>query len=265
MNKKHENKQTMWDSVDKILDENQAIVATIAGFVTSVAAFKTQKNAAEAKLQEADLAHKGKVEEKDNALKDLIPSLTAACSSLTVYANKTNDAELVKKSSISPSDWNAMRDTVLRDTAKAVIDMVDAHASDLAEHGFVSEKIVLLKSRFAAYSEALADRLSSSSQSIGARETALTLSAEVDGILKKEIDLYVEQMKEENQEFYSTYWNARHIKDLGVRHAAIAVGARHAVSRTVGVGLNPIPTDAVETESALSSQSSIEHEGLKVG
>jgi len=85
-------------------------------------------------------ASTGDTQYKDNALKDLIPSLTAACSSLTVYANKTNDAELVKKSSISPSDWNAMRDTLLRDTAKAVIDMVDAHASDLAEHGFVSEK-----------------------------------------------------------------------------------------------------------------------------
>jgi len=218
MDKRQENSQTMWDSVDTVLSDNEEIVDGIAEFKASAKNFRTKKKAAIAKFEEADDKPKGKVAEKDVTAEELIKSADNACSAIAAYAHKNGDLELSAKVNISTTEWHLMRDTVLKTNAEAIVTLAEAHAADLVPHGLTAEKLALLKTRFTAYADALGERLGSDPESSGARETAETMTAEVNTILRKEIDKYVNQLQEDYPEFYSAYWNARPVKGLGVRH-----------------------------------------------
>ena len=161
MDKKQENRQTMWDGVEQVLDDNSTVIGTNQEFQNSVQNFKTTKQACKTKFQSADNASKGKVEVKDKTSDVLIDSLKSATASLCVLGHKTNNTELETKMDIPASHWTNTRDTVLVDEAKTIIESVDANAAALTNHGFTADKITLLKTRLTDYSTALAERLGS--------------------------------------------------------------------------------------------------------
>ncbi|HVN48262.1 MAG TPA: hypothetical protein VMU30_05510 [Bacteroidota bacterium] len=215
---KRARRQTMWDGVEQVLDDNSTIIAKNKEFLNSVQDFETTKQACKAKFQLADNTPKGKVEVKDKTSDALITSLKSASASLCVFAHKTNNTELETKMDIPPSHWTNTRDTVLVDEAQTIIDQVDANATALTDHGFTADNITQLKTRLANYSTALAERLGSTSEGSSGRETAEQLAAKTDDILVHEIDRYAQQVEESEPEFYKAYTNARTIKNLGIRH-----------------------------------------------
>ena len=75
MDKKQENRQTMWETVEDVLDDNKATVDPIPSFAESVANFKTTAALARSKIQEADTMTKSKTKAKDDTVNDLIASL----------------------------------------------------------------------------------------------------------------------------------------------------------------------------------------------
>jgi hypothetical protein len=218
MDKRQENRQTMWETVEDVLDINKATVDTIPSFAESVAEFKTKAAAARLKIQEADTMTKGKTKAKDDTVDELIASLVPAISTLRVYARKEKKTELEAKATLSPSEIRGLRDTELKDTAGTIIGLIEQEASGLLSHGMTADKIALLKTRFTAYCNALSGKEGTMATRNSVRESAETLIAEVNTILLKEIDEYMDHMAEDSTDFYNAYWAARPIHILGVRH-----------------------------------------------
>ena len=218
MDKRQENKQSMWETVEDVLDTNQEEVSKIPAFAESVGNFKTKAAAARIRLKEAENATKGKARVKEDAGQSLIAALVAVTSALRVYAHKEHKTELEAKVSMSPSDIKGLRDTELKDVAKMVIGLADENAAVLIPHGITAEKLTDLKTRYDAYCAALSDKAGSGATRNSVRESADALIAGVNKILSKEIDDYMEQMAEVTPEFYNAYWAARPIHVLGVRH-----------------------------------------------
>ncbi len=218
MDKRNENNQTMWESVDSVLNDNETTVNSIAELKNFVDDFRAKKKTAALKFKEADDTPKGKVAEKDANALLLIKSADNACSAIAAYAHKTGNLELAAKAAISTTEWHLMRDTELPTNAEAIIALADANATALIPHGLTAEKLALFKTRYQAYADALKSRLGSSSESGTARETGETFTAQVNIILRKEIDKYVNQLEDDYPEFSSAYFAARAVKNLGVRH-----------------------------------------------
>ena len=218
MDKRQENRQTMWETVEDVLDGNKPTVDAIPSFAESVANFKTKAAAARLKIQEADTMTKGKTKAKDDTVDALLGSLVPAISTLRVYARKEKKTELEAIAALSPSEIRGLRDTQLKDTAGTIIGLIDQESSGLLSHGMTAEKIALLKTRFTAYCNALSGKEGTMAARNSVREAAESLIAEVNTILSKEIDEYMDHMAEDSIDFYNAYWAARPIHVLGVRH-----------------------------------------------
>ena len=218
MDKRQENKQSMWETVEDVLDTNKEDVDKIPAFAESVGNFKTKAASARIRLKEAENATKGKARVKEDAGQSLITALVAVTSALRVYAHKERKTELEAKVSMSPSDIKGLRDTELKDVSKMVIGLADENAAAIIPHGITAEKLTDLKTRYDTYCAALSDKAGSGATRNSVRESADALIAGVNKILSKEIDDYMEQMAEVTPEFYNAYWAARPIHMLGVRH-----------------------------------------------
>ena len=229
MEKRQENRQTMWEAVEKVLDDNQEAVDTVPAFAQSVQKYKTKSAEARLKQQDADKITKGKTKSKMETIEALHASLIPAISTLRVYARKEHKTELEAKISYSPSDLRAMRDTELKDIAGTIIALIDQEAPGLAQHGLTADKIALLKSRYAAYCSALSGKEGSFAERAGLHESTDALVAEVNSILSGEIDEYMDLMAADAPEFYAAYWSARHIHMLGVRHKQAPAAAEQEV------------------------------------
>ena len=131
MDKRQENRQTMWETVEDVLDDNKAAVDTIPSFTESVVTFKTKAALARSKIQEADIMTKGKTKVKDDTQDDLIDSLVPAISTLRVYARKEKKTELEAKASLSPSEIRALHDTELKDTTGTTTGLIGQESSGL--------------------------------------------------------------------------------------------------------------------------------------
>jgi hypothetical protein len=151
-----------------------------------------------------------------------------AISTLRVYARKEKKTELEAKASLSPSEIRALRDTELKDTAGTIIGLIDQESSGILSHGMTAEKIALLKTKFTAYCSALGGKEGTMATRNSVREAAEKLIAEVNTILSKEIDEYMDHMAEDYTDFYNAYWAARPIHILGVRHKQDPTPAKQA-------------------------------------
>jgi hypothetical protein len=88
--------------------------------------------------------------------------------------------------------------------------------------GITAEKIVDLRTKDEAYSSAIGAKESSIADRKGARESMNELFAKADELIHAELDLYMEMVRPVDPELYHKYFAARIVKDMGVRHRAVA-------------------------------------------
>lgn len=151
MNKKQENKQTMWEAIIKLLDLNKEKVDAIPAFAESVVRLRQVMDSARRKIAEADNIMKGKAQEKMQAENELISMLVPVLAAIRVHAHKDGKAELEKKVDLTPTDLKEMRDTELKDSAVTLIALANEYASDLVQHGVKSETLTELQTKADAY------------------------------------------------------------------------------------------------------------------
>jgi hypothetical protein len=244
MDKRQENRQSMWGGLGTVLMENKASVEKIPAFAEAVKDFTVTTAKARDEIAIADTSTDGKVAAKDAAEDLLIRSLTATCASLKAYAHKTGNAELAVKADYAPSDLFNMRDTELEDTTAIIIGLADEHAADLVAHGTTAEKLATLKQRSTAYSDSLKGQSSGSATRGSSRQTAAELVARVGSIIENQLDQYIEQFAEDDPKFYKAYWIARNIRHLGIRHKQKETPATNAAAATTA---SAVPAEAAKS------------------
>lgn len=214
MNKREENKFSMYRAVEKVVDEYAETVATIPALTECVNDYKT----AIVKIGELDSQYqtiaKGYTVTKDTAEDALVDAMMDVGSALYVYARKTKDEHLKVLCKFSVSQLKKMRDTELLQKAKNLLVSVNAHLEDVAAYGIAAEVVTELERKIKDYDTTLSNKDSKAAESKTARASLTQQFQDVDEILKEDLDTLMELMKQRNREFHNQYKAARVIKDL---------------------------------------------------
>lgn len=214
MNKREENKYTMYKAVEKILDENISIVNTIPALLQAVNKFKTALNDLSDKDNDYLNITKGSADKKKSNEVQLIDRLINISGALYVYARSVKNEELISISKLNKSSLTKIRDTELLQTAKAIYQKANENKTNLETYGVSSTDITDFNDKLKAYDDSLSSRESKSAQSKTARKALKKEFDNVDDILKEDIDNLVRLLNEKNPKFYEDYKSSRVIKDI---------------------------------------------------
>jgi hypothetical protein len=236
MNKRQENKLTMYEGLLVLLQNHTGKTQSVGGFAESVTELAAIVSDIKTKSVEVDIATVGKVAAKCSAQEALVAALLPFCAVLHVLGRKQNNAEIQGRTNVSESRLNAMRDTELASYATALIDLASANLQGITPNGIGQERIDDLKSKTDAYAMTIGVHEASVAERIGARGRMSEMFDNADDLLREELDRYMELLRPTEVEFYNKYFSARLVRDTGVRHRngdAAAIPATAAATAPV--------------------------------
>jgi hypothetical protein len=222
MNKRQENKFTMYEGMSTLFRTNTETVNSVQMLKDSVDEFGATVTAIRTKSEEVSNASTGKTAVKSQAEDNLIAVLLPMASGLYVYAKKQNNSELKEKAKLTESQLRNVRDTALAAKGDIIASLAEAHVADLVPAGITAAMIGDLKVKVQAYLDALGARESGVAERIGARTSMEDLFAKADEILEEEIDPAMQLIRTSNPQFYNEYFTLRVVKDTGIRHEKAA-------------------------------------------
>lgn len=217
MLKTQENKLSMYEAVNSYLETNSGVYSGIAELMEMKGEFVLNKVKLSRKEDERINAKIGKVEEKSTARESVTMPALAISGAIFAYAKKTGDPELQKKSDITISDLDRIRDSEFPIALNSIKDLASANLSNLSGFGINEEMVTNFGSRIERYAKALGSKESSGATKKGASDSLEKLFRSGDSILES-IDRMLERYREENPEFYNGYKKSRQIIYTGVRH-----------------------------------------------
>ncbi len=218
MNKRQENKLTMYEGLLTLLQANSDKTQTVGGFTEAVNEFNTVITDLKTKSIEADGVSVGKTSVKWVAEDALVAALLPVCSALFIYGRKQGIIEIKERVDITEGKLRAMRDTEFASFGNAVAEMAETNAKEIGVYGITPEKIADLKAKAQAYNSAIGAKESSVADRKGARGSMNELFDRADELLNEELDRFIEMLRPADTELYNKYFAARIIKDTGVRH-----------------------------------------------
>lgn len=214
MTERQENKFTMMQTVDTLLDENAVIVGTIPMFMTKAAALKTNIADVHAKDQERGEALVGKAQDKYDAERALIEATIAVAGPMFAYGSDNGLNDVMETAHVTRGFLRHLRDTELPIRCKQVKDMANTHAGALAGYGATALLIANIDTKIAVFQTALGSRESATAERSGAVVSLKLLFG--DGMnLLEQTDGIVQTLKFSQPQFYNEYFFARVIRDLG--------------------------------------------------
>ncbi len=228
MNKIQENKRTMYEAILALMTANAAKIAAMPAFAASETSFRNVVAQIEGKSQEYNHATTGKVNVKREAEAALITETLAMAAALFAYARKQKNAELKAKATVTESVLRLMRDTERVTQANAILGLVNANLQALADYGITQEKATAYQGKIAVFAAAVGGRESSIAERAGARTSLVDLFRQADELLREELDRCMELLRATEQQFYTEYFAARIVKDLGLRHRQPTNGTQPA-------------------------------------
>lgn len=218
MNKRQENKLTMYEGVLTFFSANADTINNVPMLKDSVVGFNSIITALRLKSTEAENASTGKTAVKSQAEDNLVSLLLPVASGLFVYARKQNKNELKEKARITETILRRLRDTELASKGDLIASLATEQIANLTPAGITDTMIADLKAKVQAYRNAIDARESGVAERMGARTSMEDLFDKVDGILEEEIDTAMEAIRANKTQLYNEYFSLRVIKDMGIRH-----------------------------------------------
>jgi len=218
MKRIEENKLVMFKAVQAVLAKNHTAVDTLPALVSSQDGFTTLINKITETDRELGTVTVGKVASKDKVEKALTAALLSLKGALASYARKTNNTELSLLVKFTKSSLKELGDTDLENTAKTVLEIVEANKAALVTYGVDEAEITAFNETVANFKSSTAETKTSFSEKSGARVSLTELFKEGDAILKDELDNLMLRMQSKYPDFYKAYKSARVIKNLGGGH-----------------------------------------------
>lgn len=216
MNKREENKYSMYKAVLSNLNANESVVNSISAFADAKNQLEGLIGSIEAKEMEFNTKAQGKGMVKNSGRKEMMRTLLNIVNAMYVYSNRANKKELSELAKVTESQLKRMRDTLLANYAKSVYSAAQNEAANLADFGIEPEHLSELNTKITEY-EAASDSKESGHQSkAAAREALYQAFDDTDVLLTGSLDRLAMLVKDSNPEFYTAYKSARVIKDLGV-------------------------------------------------
>lgn len=216
MTKRDENKITMLTGIDEILYQNESITSTIAAFAPAITGYRNILGRIGIAKIDREEASKGKAENKQIVRKNLEAKMLKIGNALFAYASSIRNVELKAQTKVTKSGLTRMRDTDLLTKGESLLGFARANEDELRRN--YGANIGEFATQLSLYNHAIGQRESGESSRIAAGQELKNLLNEAMNYLTDNLDPLVALLKEEHSRFYDTYFEARDIKDIGIRH-----------------------------------------------
>lgn len=159
----------------------------------------------------------GLTDNKEDAAADAIRKVVLLAGFTTSYASEKNDHDLFEQMDMSFSLLDKLPDEALAPRLTKMVDTMRTIGDPLVEFGVTEEKLQAAEKAIGHFS----DLSPSPRVAISGRKTS---NDNIPGLLKQmrkafdSLDKLIKGFTDENPDFVKTYFNARIIVDLGVRH-----------------------------------------------
>lgn len=217
MNDFEKQKLGMYESVLTLLSENRDIVSTVRAFTSN--SVRLRKVMDEIRRLDRELSSEilNKTIQNASAKEELIVTLTPVIAGLFNHAKETNDLRLKEKTRLTKSNLFRMLDKELIDNAEAIRLLALTYIVQLKKYGVSPNNIHQLNDKLTAFRNTLENKVSSLISS----STVMMLSElfkKADDILTV-MDMFVESLEDEYEEFYEEYIDARDIENQDIKKA----------------------------------------------
>lgn len=219
MNKKLSNKYMMYLGSSKVMDNYKAVWELIPIIVTLVGEFKGMIGRIAATALEAGVVLTGVTGNKNDTLRVLKKLVFSQISMLSIYAQRTKNMELLAQVSLNDGEIQRKRQNELLMYAGQVAKWLEKYKTELiASYGLTEGTITQLNSLIDDFSDVMPEPEAKYSDKKAARERLDELFGETDQFLETQLDKAIHSLSEKQKELHAAYFNARTIKDLGIRH-----------------------------------------------
>lgn len=213
MNDRQENKLNMYHAVEQILDDNAAIIASVAAFQTATANFKAKIAQIVAADQQKSISLKGIAVDKNVAKRALAQKATGVARLVSAYASATANNILREQVKFSDSALLRKRDDQIAQLCQNIRDAADDNAAALLSYGVTPAMLADLQTAIDDY----AARVPAPRAAVSTRATLQTnlaaLFKAADDILINQLDDLLPALEAASPDFAETYRNARELID----------------------------------------------------
>lgn len=215
MNRREENRFSMFLATDGILGKNQGTVDSKLALARNVNDFRSCITEIKEQDGTYQTISKGATAVKHSAEDSLIENIVAIAGVLYVYGKEVDNKMILETCALTESRLKRMRDTEIAQTADMVISLLDEHVTLLVDYDLTQKTIDELIDYKVAFENALQNKEVKFSESKDAR-AQLNNSFQKGSAILKNIDKLIELVRKSEPDFYNQYHNARMIIDLGL-------------------------------------------------
>jgi len=213
LSSKHENKYRMYLSVQKVGEDNPAVIATVPAFATDFDEFTASAARIGTMSKKRAEPTKGIARDKQFCREQMCKAGAAIAGAVHSWAAKNNNLELADKVDFSYSDLLAGRDRASAEKCQNVHKAATDNLASLGQHGVTVAKLTELQAKIDAYSECLPKPRAA----IGSNKTTTlqleTEFAAADRLLNNSLDKLALQFESSHPQFFQDWQNARIIVD----------------------------------------------------
>jgi hypothetical protein len=215
MESAQENKLSMYETVEELLDAKNALISTLPGLVIARAALVNRT----LQIRQLNIVQlkstTGKTKDKaarKGLLADTSYSMAAA---VQAYAAETENNDLYDLVNFTRTTLRETEDEGLAQVCQLIHDQASAVVANLGDYGVTAVELVNLQGLITAWgTQSQAPRMAIAERKV-ATQTLPLLYKQADLILKKRMDKLMERFRVSNRDFYDTYHTARKIVDAG--------------------------------------------------
>lgn len=217
MNKRQENKLTMFVAVKNVYDKNQNIWETIPAITNTYKRFNDNLNILQETLKAQETEIQGITETKSKLSQDLVNKTLEISGVLHAYANSVGNLDLKARTSLSRSELETLRDNIATEKCRQILGDAQAVSEKLTDYGITSEILTDYSNKIDEYAKIVAAPRAAIVERKSATEIIPDLIRNVDDVLVNELDRLMERFRSTDEIFYSDYFSARQIVDAGLR------------------------------------------------
>lgn len=214
MNKKQENRFSMYLATVDFCDLNTDITTPLPNFSINLTKLKTTCNEIHLISEELAADISGTTADKNVLKESLIIPAADTARKLMAFAKLSKNQKLLKEISFTETDLRRLPDTVLCDTAKLIYDRAQTHLASLAAYLVTAETQAALLQAIDSYKLALASpRIEKVSQVQATKQLAELFVAGDEALAN--MDAVVEIVRISQPNFYMGYKSARKVIESG--------------------------------------------------
>jgi hypothetical protein len=259
MNKDQEDNFRMYQTVYRVLDDNNAIWNLNVPFTDAVNRLNTYINDLNSLREQQMIDVRGITEDK-KAIRKKLEALSFSIETIIVfYASMTNNKKLLKKVDFNRSDYTLAPGADLVGICEQILLAANDNALALLPYGLTAAMINSLRATIDSFVDYLDKPTSARSEAAQATKKIPAKLRRTTKLLDEQIDSGMELFHQLNKDFYTKYFKARKIVNTARRKRALKATFLSAANNKAIAGLKLNVDGKIKRTTSLKGTVYVQH------